>query len=85
MKALEWPQHYLLIFTRSRAANSEVSDENLSKFEPIQAFIWAFGSGELKMNYYFSKCDLLKTSWFDAKALNRHGPNMYNLNMVKYR
>ena len=40
MKALEWSQHYLLIFfTRSRAANSEVSEWILPKFEPIQAFM----------------------------------------------
>ena len=39
MKALEWSQHYSLIFTRSRAANSEVSDGILPKFKPIQAFM----------------------------------------------
>ena len=39
MKALEWSQHYLLIFTRSRAANSNVSDGILPKYEPIQAFM----------------------------------------------
>ena len=39
MKALEWSQHYLLIFTRSRAAHSEVRDGILSKFEHIQAFM----------------------------------------------
>ena len=39
MKALEWSQHYSLIFTHSRAANSEVSDGILPKFKPIQAFI----------------------------------------------
>ena len=38
MKALEWSQHYWF-FTRSRAANSEVSDGILPKFEPIQAFM----------------------------------------------
>ena len=37
--ALEWSQHYSLIFRRSRAANSEVSDGILPKFKPIQAFI----------------------------------------------
>ena len=31
--------HYSLIFTRSRAANSEVSDGILPKFKPIQALI----------------------------------------------
>ena len=39
IKELEWSQHYLLIFRRSRAANSEVSDGILPKFKPIQAFI----------------------------------------------
>ena len=39
MKALEWSQHYSLIFTRSRAANSEVSDGIFPKFKPIQAFM----------------------------------------------
>ena len=39
MKALEWSQHYSLIFTHSRAANSEVSDGILRKFKPIQAFM----------------------------------------------
>ena len=32
-------KHYSLFFTRSRAANSEVSDEILLKFKPIQAFM----------------------------------------------
>ena len=39
MKVLEWSQHYSLIFTRSRAANSEVSDGILPKFKPNQAFM----------------------------------------------
>ena len=39
MKALEWSQHYSLIFWRSRAANSEVSDGILPKFKLIQALI----------------------------------------------
>ena len=39
MKALEWSQHYSLIFRRSRAANSEVSRGNLPKFHPIQAYM----------------------------------------------
>ena len=39
MKALEWPQHFSLIFTRSRAASSEVSDGILPKFKQIQAFM----------------------------------------------
>ena len=39
MKALEWSQHYSLIFRRSRVANSKVSDGILPKFNPIQAFI----------------------------------------------
>ena len=39
MKALEWSQHYSLIFTRSKAANSEVSDGILQKFKSIQAFM----------------------------------------------
>ena len=39
MKELEWSQHYSLIFWRSRAANSEVSDGILPKFKPIQAFM----------------------------------------------
>ena len=39
MKVLEWSQHYLLIFTRSRAACFEVSDDILPKFKPIQAFM----------------------------------------------
>ena len=39
MKALEWSQHYSLFFTRSRAANSEVSNGILPKFNPIQAFM----------------------------------------------
>ena len=32
-------QHYSLIFTCSRTANSEVSDGILPKFKPIQAFM----------------------------------------------
>ena len=39
MKALEWSQHYSLIFTRSRSANSQVSDGILLKFKPIHAFM----------------------------------------------
>ena len=39
MKELEWSQHYSLIFWRSRAANSEVSDGIFAKFKPIQAFM----------------------------------------------
>ena len=39
MKELEWSQHYSLIFWRSRAANSEVSDLILPEFKLIQAFI----------------------------------------------
>ena len=39
MKELEWSQHYSLIFGRSRAANSEVSDGILPKFKLIQAFM----------------------------------------------
>ena len=39
MKALEWSQHYSLIFRRSRAANSEVRDGNLRKFKPTNAYI----------------------------------------------
>ena len=39
MKELEWSQHYSLIFWRSRAANSEVSDGILPKFKPIQGFM----------------------------------------------
>ena len=39
MESLEWSQHYSLIFTCSRAANSEVSDGILPKFKPIQAFM----------------------------------------------
>ena len=39
MKALEWSQHYSLIFTRSREANSVISDGILPKFKPIQAFM----------------------------------------------
>ena len=39
IKALEWSQHYSLIFSHSRAANSEVSDGILQKFNPIQAFM----------------------------------------------
>ena len=39
MKALEWSQHYSLILTCSRAANSEVSDGILPKFKPILAFM----------------------------------------------
>ena len=39
MKALEWSQHYLLIFHMLKAANSEVSDGILRKFEPIQTFM----------------------------------------------
>ena len=39
MKALEWSQHYLLIFHTLKAANSEVSDGILLKFTPIQAFM----------------------------------------------
>ena len=35
MKALEWSQHYSLIFTRSRAANFKVSDGILLKFKPM--------------------------------------------------
>ena len=36
---LEWSQHYPLIFRRSRAANSEVSNGILPKFKLIQAFM----------------------------------------------
>ena len=39
MKALEWSQHYSLIFQTLKAANSEVSDKILPKFSPIQAFM----------------------------------------------
>ena len=39
IKALEWSQHYSLIFSRSWAVNSKVSDGILSKFKPIQAFM----------------------------------------------
>ena len=39
MKELEWSQYYSLIFGRSRATNSEVSDGILPKFKPIQAFM----------------------------------------------
>ena len=39
MKTVEWSQYYSLIFRRSRAANSEVSDGIWPKFKPIQAFI----------------------------------------------
>ena len=39
MKELEWSQHYSLIFGRSRAANSEVSDGILPKFYLIRAFM----------------------------------------------
>ena len=39
MKALEWSQQFSLLFTCSRAANSEVSNGNLLKFKPIQAFM----------------------------------------------
>ena len=39
MKGLEWSQHYSLIFRRSRAANSKVSDGIMVKFKLIQAFI----------------------------------------------
>ena len=39
MKALEWSQHYSLIFLRSKAANSEVSDGILPKLKLIQALI----------------------------------------------
>ena len=36
------------------------------------------------MTYYFSKCDLTEISRFNATTLNRHSPNMYNFNTVKY-
>ena len=36
MKALEWTQHYSLIFGCSRAANSKVSDGILMEFNLIQ-------------------------------------------------
>ena len=36
-KKLQWSQHYSLIFGRSRAANSEVSDGILPKFKLIRA------------------------------------------------
>ena len=39
MKALEWSQHYSLIFHTLMAANSEGSDGILPKFKPIQAFM----------------------------------------------
>ena len=39
MKALEWSQHYSLIFRHSRAANSKVSGGILPKFKPIHAFM----------------------------------------------
>ena len=39
MKALEWSRHHSLIFRRSRAAYSDVSDGILPKFKLIQAFI----------------------------------------------
>ena len=39
MKELEWSQHYSLIFWRSRAANSEVSDGILPKINLIWAFM----------------------------------------------
>ena len=39
MKALEWSQHYSLIFHTLKAANSEVSDGILPKFKHIQAFM----------------------------------------------
>ena len=41
MKALEWSQHYSLIFLtlKGPAANFEVSDGILLKFKPLQAFI----------------------------------------------
>ena len=39
IKALEWSQHYSLIFQYSRAANSLVGDGILTKFKFIQAFI----------------------------------------------
>ena len=38
MKELEWSQHYL-IFRRSRAANSEVSDGILPKIKNVRAFM----------------------------------------------
>ena len=46
MKALEWLQHYALIFRRSRAANSVVDDWILPKFTLIQAFIAVLVAGE---------------------------------------
>ena len=39
MKEPEWSQHSLLIFGRSRAANSGVSDKILPKFKLMRAFI----------------------------------------------
>ena len=39
MKALEWSQHYSLIFRRSWAANSKDSDGILPKFKLIRAYI----------------------------------------------
>ena len=39
MKALEWSQHYSLIFQMLKATNSEVRDRILLKFKLIQAFM----------------------------------------------
>ena len=39
IKAIERSQHKSLIFGRSRAANSEISDEILTNFKLIQGFI----------------------------------------------
>ena len=39
MKALKWSQHYSLIFRRSRAANSEVSEWNLAEIQTHPSFI----------------------------------------------
>ena len=42
MKALEWSQHYTLIFRRSRAAYSVVSSGMWPEFELIQAVLVVF-------------------------------------------
>ena len=60
MKALECPQHYTLIFKRSRAANSVVGDVIWQKFKLRQA-LW-LSLLPARMNKIQSKMKALESS-----------------------